>query len=785
MRIINTVLDLENALIDTLLPQISEMMASGVAKQIMYGEGGRDAYNQAVKILQNKKLQSSKIQDFCEVVFQLRDYFTLFKNFTEFLLASKNYEAVCIFVNRTLNSHLGQIQYISRAKSYRIEERYFDRFVEVIKNGNLSPDLYLPFFVEIFKSDNDSILSFYKEPLKEYYLNVIKNNDEDMQKLFYFNDSIDLLEYFLQTNTKKTIAFVLNNYISGKNFDDATMQKFALKYKREFLDEIQQEIEKFDDKQIIKLLPLLNLFKDEKQVDDRLVNIYSGVKNEKIKVYFEKELGLDKFKKAESFEDFKNHVNKSTKVIQERIYGLRLKKYFDEHNILPKSFEAKLMTFTMETFKSLEDNNIKYMPQYFGYIDKDLQNSFAKIVFDMSVVKNKLFKSKWALRLICCFAGKELFEVFIKYFAENCPKSNSIITTVGQYLSDLKREEFVILLSDVLKMDFPVKFKNFFNRQLEKFANENAVDKDEIDDKLTDDFGVNANGEIIFDLGRRVLKIIINNDLSINYFNAKTNKPARISGDVEFNDIKIKNHIAKLKKQLIFQTKRFINKFYNVKMYSQEAFVEYILKNNLLYTIAKNLVWGTYKNGKLVDVFKLKDKQPDMIVGAHEHVGEYMIGLVHPTELQEKLAFVKEKAGKLAFDQLNIDVFDINKYSENAQWVDSFAGVFANAKSFVNKMKHKGYRFNNVNSSGFYQELVKPNEKLDLLSQVEFDNIKQGEEERFSTTISKIRFYRLSSVLIEEGVYVLNKTEALSLSLISPRVFSDELMHIYMSCSNK
>ena len=60
------------------------------------------------------------------------------------------------------------------------------------------------------------------------------------------------------------------------------------------------------------------------------------------------------------------------------------------------------------------------------------------------------------------------------------------------------------------------------------------VAKNEIEDSLVDDFGIDLAGRRLFDLKNRQLELEFDNDLNIKITNVKTQKAARISDNVVF-----------------------------------------------------------------------------------------------------------------------------------------------------------------------------------------------------------------------------------------------------------
>ena len=164
---------------------------------------------------------------------------------------------------------------------------------------------------------------------------------------------------------------------------------------------------------------------------------------------------------------------------------------------------------------------------------------------------------------------------------------------------------------------------------------------------------------------------------------------------------------------------------------------------------------------------------------------DYSVALVHPLDLKDTVATVKNLAGELLFGQLDIPTFDVNEFSTNAVSVDKFNGIFVGANLFITRLEKLTYKINDLGKDFYYNTLVKANERLNLLTVVEFDRVKLGEEQNFTTTVSSIRFYKLNSMPKDGKNYMLSRGETMPFTAINHRVFSNELALIFRAAENR
>ena len=162
-----------------------------------------------------------------------------------------------------------------------------------------------------------------------------------------------------------------------------------------------------------------------------------------------------------------------------------------------------------------------------------------------------------------------------------------------------------------------------------------------------------------------------------------------------------------------------------------------------------------------------------------------MIAVCHPLDVQDNLEQISNLCGKLLFDQLSFPYFEKASFGTNAIAIDKFNGMFVNANLFITRLEKLTYRINFLGKDLYYNTLAKANEELDMLTVVEFDRVKLNDEANYTTTISTIRFYKLSSMPRDGKNYLLSKGEPMPLIAIDDRVLSNEIALIFRAAENK
>ena len=745
----------------------------------------------AVNYYKSSPPSLQEVSEYGQVILQLNDYKEILKKYTELLLKAESYEAICVFLNSIFLQQIGDAKYKSIRKDYSINERYFDRFVEITIFCNIEKELFIPFFVAIFNSEAKSRMYDYKEPLKEY-LDVFFKESEDnefISKLLSSDNKNGLTE-IARVNTLKTLTTLIQGYVKGE-ITTTTMIKPALtKHKREGFNIIETLLKDDSEDVVFRATQLLLLLQEDRAVRDRLKYMYETTENAKLKSVLEKECGFNALKKFGSYGEFIAYVDNNVTQIQERLYGARLKKYYENEGLKNTDIEGKVLTFVMDTFKGREtDSQFVYLKEYLRFLDKKILSSLCNVVYEVAVYRDRLLGSKWALRQIAMFGDGTLLMKMVKDLRGWFLDEKTVYA--GRYFLDLLaecgREELIEIIRLLLLANLDKKQVKFLEEKLSKFSQVNKKNIEEVKDKITEDFGFNRNGEKIIELDNRSVKIKINRDCSLTLTNEKTGKPARIKKDTLYLDCNLKGYLKLLEKEIKKQKKRLYTAFLEFRNYDNNTFEECILSNNLLNYLAQGLIWARYKKNRFAEACILKDNTLIHILGnvIYENYDDYTIALMQPLDCGDNAMLIKEKIDfPLLFNQLDFPAFKLNDLSPNATSVEALSGIFCNAGLFITRLQKLKYRINDLNLKNEYTTLVREVKNLNLLISVEFDSVVLGQESNRSTTVSMIRFYDLSKLIKNGKIYNLNKTEAKALKDLDGRVMSNEIALVFMACKN-
>ena len=141
----------------------------------------------------------------------------------------------------------------------------------------------------------------YKEPLKEYLDVFLKEGEDDE----FISQLIDLenkdgIEEYASSNIFKTIKAIVMEYVTGENGSAVLAKRAIAMHKTEGINILNEILSGNDESQKQKAVSLLCSLKSDRQVKDKLKNIYETTGNPRIKAILEKECGFDTLKMFET-----------------------------------------------------------------------------------------------------------------------------------------------------------------------------------------------------------------------------------------------------------------------------------------------------------------------------------------------------------------------------------------------------------------------------------------------------------------------------------------------------
>lgn len=664
------------------------------------------------------------IEDMSEMLFQLRDFLPAVGNFIRILLVSKNYEQIIIFVKKIFANQIGIIKYQSVKGSYSYSERYFDRFIEIVKNCKIDAELYLPFVAKIVSSYEGTMLFQWINPAIEYIQLFFNQNEQWIYD--YIREGkeykYELIEAVCSFNSNKGINLLVEDYMSKSCFDKDKSDGIFKTYKKDVINFVDKEFIFSDEQRKLELVGIYSKYLPDNEIVTRLKQIYESDKSEQVKSMVASILGITDTLSIKTEKQFLYAVRRKIKEPQQRALGV----VFSKFDIKLKSgykCDDSILSFVVYLFKEEKNlKNIKKLKVLENIFDMQGLCAFAEAVYGEIENKPDILCAKWAIRMCALLCSENK--------AENMANKMVELFRLGRrkeanYLAECmiysEREQVLAGIKELCE-----KSPDVLGELKDEYANTYA----------------SANGKHLSDIYDELVEDVV------------TDKNA--------NE----------------QSKRLFDAFISKREYTPKKFEKLFMSKNVLGELAKRLVWGEYNFGRLYNAFVLEEDEKKYIVKTLD-LENPQISIVHSLDLDERFDDVLFAIQNPLFEQFRRSVFDLKTYSQMAVCVSRFAGMFVTTRPFVECMKNFGFVENSAEDEQILSSMVYIQEELGTLVEVEFDRpIFSGQE---YATLSNIYFYRLVDVTKNRNKFETKKTSAISIGGVGERLFDFALNAVSVS----
>lgn len=721
--------------------------------------------------IKNSHIRRDVVENFSDMLFQLKDYKYYLKMILTLFLKNQKYEEVSYLINRTFVNHIGDAYYIS-GKNYDYSERYFDRFIEAVKYTNICDSLVLDFIFYINQTTLDNVCNKYVRPSKEYIKAYILGHEKEYFE--YIEDNSDRykigLKLFIEQYTDKGLNLIIDKYVAFEVPYENVVEDIIKEYKHNALTIIEKKLSSPLSEQKLKALNLLKLFNNDVQINNFLENYCNKLEDDVVKSEIKSNFLNVSSLKFENVVDFKKYVeNKQIGVIDITLPN-NYPMIYTNGDRVDEVVESYIFGSLKTVDKPFKLKDYSYLKDI---VDSTSANYVSKKLFD-EYVYGKLITSSnlWVINFIVLFGNDGLNAEIISML-----KSNMIDGVSRNYVLELYAEFNNPQILKLVKDDYKSTNSEQVLDILKVYARENKVSVEDYIDSMVDDYNLSdeAKRDIYFNGNYLVLNVTDNLNVEVIDYASKSNY--YVSKDMVSNDENYFEYIMALKKEIKDQIQRFKDAFYDFRLWDTTEFENNILRNPLLCKIASTLMWGYYKGTKLISVFKIIHGAINIIQNTVDIEDGYKIGLVHPVELEQNRDIMSSVDFE-PFNQMRRGVFYVSNNEYTLSRVPNFSGMLANYNYFVEYLKLQGWN-NGLEVLGNLKSLTKKYPIENIFCEISFERIDTD-----TITVSDIRFYNLSSTTTQGNYFIINKNDSLILNNISKRTYSNVLDEISHACFN-
>lgn len=724
-----------------------------------------------INSIENSNINRNIVENFSDMLFQLKDYRYYLKVVLTLFLKAKKYNEIAYLINRTFVNHIGDAYYIS-GKNYDYSERYFDRFIEAVKYTDICDSLVLDFIFYVNTASLSEMCRKYLRPSKEYIKAYALEHEKEYFEYIEQSQSKYVLglKLFIELYTDKGLNLVIEKFVNNNIAFDGVVEDIVKEYKHNALSIIEKHLSTPSSEVKLKALELLKLFKNDVQINNFLENYFNKLEDDVVKQEIKSNFLNNSNIAFLTVEDFKSYVSSKHIGVIDTNLPNNYPMCYSNGEILDEIAES----YIFDSFKNIDK---PFKLKDFEYLNNILDSASASFVahklFDEYVFGKIITASNlWVVNFIVLLGNINTNNEVLSIL-----KSNMIDTVSRNYVLELfaefNNEQVLRIVKEEYKLNNSAELLNI----LKVYARQNKISVDDYIDSLVEDYSLNseAKRDIYFNGNYLVLSITDNLNVEVIDYASKNNY--YISKDMATDSENYYEYILQLKKEIKDQIQRFKDAFYDFRLWDLHQFENNILSNSLLCKIASTLTWGYYKGNKLVSVFKIVNGSINIVYNNVEIDEQCKIGLVHPVELDQSKEIISSVDFE-PFNQLRRGVFKISSNEYTLSRVSNFTGMLANYKYFVEYLKLHNWN-NGLEVLGNLKSLTKKYLNENIFCEISFEKIDTD-----TITISDIRFYNLSSTTTQGNYFIINKNDSLLLNVISKRTYSNVLDEISQACFN-
>lgn len=332
--------------------------------------------------------------------------------------------------------------------------------------------------------------------------------------------------------------------------------------------------------------------------------------------------------------------------------------------------------------------------------------SLSRTLFELWLLNGAPPKEKWMLQAVAHFGDAEVAEELARRAAQLAPKGLSArAQEMAEVLGAMRTKESLALLHGLSKKVRSKAFRARAELVFTSTAEKLGLTQDELAERLVPDFGLSPDGALPLEPPIRL-------DLTggkVRLVNAEgaVVKSLPSSGDEERDEelAALKKKVPGLVKDAIDRLERRLTT--EARM-SLEHFTEVYAMHGVMAGLARQVLWGQWREGQLVRTFTLERGAPVDVTGAPVNlVTSDAVGVVHPLHLDEAARAAWTKRVSSPFHQLDRKVHRFTDASAYAKELRAFEGQTVQAGQLLS-MERLGWIRGEQVGGGCYVELTKP-----------------------------------------------------------------------------
>lgn len=711
----------------------------------------------------NCKFLESDIQNFVDILFQLKDNRYYLRYVLLLFLKSKHYNDIVMLLNKTFVNHIGEIVYKSQEITYEFKERYFDRFMEAVTFTNISIKDVLHFIFYVNTCDESCLCFNFKRPSLEFLKNYINKNEVTYLQ-FIHQPNTYVIGYWLYIMVMgETACFkLIDEFCSEKYFKEEDVFNIINKCKHVFLPALKNYIIKQTGINQNKATNLYLKYLDE--VKGTLNELKNSLTDAELLGKINDEVNLSKSLKLNNEKEFMEFVEEDSNYTMIVNASQEYPLYFKSGTRANDS----VISFILHEFQNLNSSYLIHKYEYFKELFSENELSgLCRKIYNKTIFEKITNENKWVVALICALGNDvQIIEVCNLITPENALINKSLYEFIFGCLIETKHAAVLKMLKNL----YLIRKDAYFYKMLEMFAKQNGEFAEDYLDEMVPEYELNPDGIYHFFFNGESYDLCIDFKLQVKIVNIKQNNCCNIM-DASFNDAKeIKNKFFGVVHELRTQIDRMKQAFYNQRYWNAHNFENNILNNVILNKIAQTLVFEVhYINSTKIEFFGLEELNSE-IKNGHEISKIYIANVCNMQEVRDKFKYINFQA----FPQLKQIPFCVNDENFSKTNCTELFGFVVNEIKFNNMARFNGWKMQSLNQHFYYKVFG------EYLIRINFEKVENTNE----IFLTDLIFYDLLSVAFLEGKFTFSGAKALTIGDIDACRYSIIINELYNCCIN-
>ncbi|MDO5558339.1 MAG: DUF4132 domain-containing protein [Oscillospiraceae bacterium] len=288
-----------------------------------------------------------------------------------------------------------------------------------------------------------------------------------------------------------------------------------------------------------------------------------------------------------------------------------------------------------------------------------------------------------------------------------------------------------------------------------------GVSREELEDRVVPSLGFDKNSEMTVDYGSRTFTITLMPDFSLMIKDNSKDKiikslPKPSASDDTDKAESAKKSVSEMKKQLkavtALQKTRLFDAFRSKRTWSASSWKELFIENPVMHIFARNLIWGEYRDDKLVLSFRLSDDCTLCDVNDDEAVpgDDAEIALVHPVDLDQSqiqawLEQLEDYEISQPFAQMAAEIYTVSDEDlDSDMGLKKYINIRFKVAAIANAAKKYDMQRGELGDHGDFDEYLLEDRFLGYGMKIKADCMYVGQEYSEEIELEGVYFYNIA-----------------------------------------